>query len=89
MPCLRLVSDMAHAAQMGRLETGKCWCENCAQEAYDAIEGVEKKLEARMMLARMFLCPVCGNKRCSMATDHLLTCGFSNDPGQWGSSYEE
>lgn len=35
----------------------------------------------------MFLCPICGNKRCPKATDHRLACTGSNEPGQEGSSY--
>lgn len=36
----------------------------------------------------MFLCPMCGNKRCPKATDHELACSGSNSPGQPGSWYE-
>jgi hypothetical protein len=39
------------------------------------------------MRVRMFLCPVCGNKRCPKATDHRLGCTNSNEPGQAGSDY--
>lgn len=38
-------------------------------------------------LARMFLCPACGNKRCPKATNHELDCTGSNEPGQPGSDY--
>ncbi len=37
---------------------------------------------------RMFLCPICGNKRCPKATDHRLICTMSDKPGQEGSRYE-
>lgn len=37
---------------------------------------------------RMVLCRTCGNKRCPRATDHLLGCTGSNEPGQPGSAYE-
>lgn len=30
------------------------------------------------------LCPDCGNKRCPKASDHLLDCTGSNEPGQPG-----
>lgn len=36
---------------------------------------------------RMILCSTCGNKRCPHATDHLLPCTDSNEPGQPGSRY--
>lgn len=39
------------------------------------------------MFRRMFLCSVCGNKRCPKATDHSLECTNSNDEGQIGSVY--
>jgi hypothetical protein len=39
-------------------------------------------------MAKMFLCPTCGNKRCPKATDHNLACTGSNDLGQPGSVYQ-
>ena len=36
---------------------------------------------------QMFVCLVCGNKRCPKATDHGLICSNSNDSGQIGSRY--
>jgi DNA-directed RNA polymerase subunit RPC12/RpoP len=45
------------------------------------------KASSGMMLDRMILCPQCGNKRCSKASDHRLDCTSSNDPGQPGSIY--
>lgn len=41
-----------------------------------------------LRLARMFLCPLCGNKRCPHAKSHLNPCTGSNEPGQPGSLYE-
>lgn len=38
---------------------------------------------------RMFLCAICGNKRCPHAADHRLACTGSNAPGQPGSLYED
>lgn len=38
-------------------------------------------------MARMFLCPSCGYKRCPKASDHNNACTGSNDPGQPGSVY--
>ena len=39
------------------------------------------------IMSRMFLCPLCGNKRCPKATFHGNVCTGSNEPGQPGSSY--
>lgn len=38
---------------------------------------------------RMIVCSECGNKRCPKATDHILECTNSNEPGQSGSSWED
>lgn len=38
--------------------------------------------------SRMYLCTICGNKRCPHATDHREICTGSNAPGQPGSYYE-
>lgn len=40
-----------------------------------------------LTLTKMFVCPVCGYKRCPKATDHRLDCTHSNLPGQEGSRY--
>ena len=39
------------------------------------------------MFTGMIVCPSCGNKRCPKASDHLLACTRSNEPGQPGSVY--
>lgn len=36
----------------------------------------------------MILCEICGNKRCPHASNHVLKCTGSNDPGQIGSIYK-
>jgi hypothetical protein len=36
----------------------------------------------------MIVCPICGNKRCPAAADHLYPCTDSNEPGQPGSVYK-
>jgi hypothetical protein len=35
---------------------------------------------------RMVLCPVCGNKRCPRASNHVYACTGSNEVGQVGSA---
>lgn len=57
-----------------------CHCERCAREKAEAAGVFWQRL--------MYLCRICGNKRCPHATDHRLACTGSNAPGQPGSSYE-
>ncbi|MDP9651902.1 hypothetical protein [Paraburkholderia caledonica] len=52
----------------------QCWCSTCRP--------------ITLADTRMVLCPKCGNKRCPHATNHVLACTGSNEPGQKGSSYE-
>ena len=54
-------------------------CLKCAEDI--RLNGVP------LTMGRMFLCPVCGNKRCPKATDHELACTDSNASGQAGSFY--
>lgn len=68
---------IAVAREMGReereRETATCSCFTC--------DG------SPALRSRMYLCPLCGNKRCPRATDHRLACTGSNEPGQPGSAY--
>lgn len=59
-------------------------CENC-------YECLKDKWEFGMPVpaTRMILCPVCGNKRCPKATNHILDCTNSNEPGQQGSRFQK
>ena len=69
---------MGHA--MGEV---KCHCWQCRRDIPVSVNfpGITEGM------ARMFLCPRCGNKRCPRATDHREPCSGSNDPGQLGSRY--
>lgn len=58
-------------------------CHTCI-ETFDHHEYVAN---CKIPVAKMVLCPFCGNKRCPKATDHELKCTGSNDPGQEGSIY--
>lgn len=60
-------------------------CYRCWQKAIDK-EPRDTPI-AILMMRPMFVCPVCGNKRCPKATDHRLDCTGSNAPGQEGSIY--
>lgn len=40
-----------------------------------------------LTMTMMFVCIICGNKRCPKATNHHLPCTGSNAPGQAGSRY--
>lgn len=68
---------------------GSCGCYRCVKAAVDAapVEGTGGGV-FDLRMARMFLCAICGNKRCPHAADHRLVCTNSNAPGQKGSLYE-
>jgi len=59
-----------------------CHCRKCLDERGEKVNGIP------FHLARMVVCPKCGNKRCPHATDHAEECTRSNDPGQPGSVFE-
>lgn len=52
-----------------------CWCATCRPVSFGDM--------------RMVLCPVCGNKRCPRASNHIYACTGSNEGGQFGSAYIE
>lgn len=52
---------------------GECHCRKCATPEYQ--------------MTHFIACSTCGNKRCPHASDHLLACTGSNEPGQPGSVY--
>ncbi len=72
-----------------------CWCWECRKDI--PVPGTEFKILEPLSASqrswftegnmRMFLCPLCGNKRCPRATDHREACSGSNEPGQAGSRY--
>lgn len=47
-----------------------CWCATCRPVSFGDM--------------RMVLCPVCGNKRCPRASNHIYACTGSNEVGQVG-----
>lgn len=47
-----------------------CWCSTCRPVSFGDM--------------RMVLCPVCGNKRCPRASNHVYACTGSNEVGQVG-----
>ena len=61
-----------------------CW--QCAKD-FEATLPETAPLYMYPTMARMFVCPVCQNKRCPRATDHRLKCTGSNEPKQAGSRY--
>lgn len=76
------------AAQMPRVfvdeartQNAPCGCHRCIVERGDTVAGIP------LTLARMILCPRCGNKRCPHASDHRFACTGSNAVGQEGSRY--
>lgn len=60
-----------------------CWCYECLNNEIIQLGPVT----ITTAMTRMILCPDCGNKRCPKATDHLLECTGSNEPGQLGSKH--
>lgn len=70
----------------------ECSCYRCTialveREPLPASEKLFGTVDPRV--SRMFLCEICGNKRCPHAADHNLACTGSNEPGQRGSLYED
>lgn len=57
------------------IQEGGCGCIQC----------IEKKGHTAM---HFVVCPICGNKRCPKANNHIHACTGSNEPGQKGSAYE-
>nr|WP_324130082.1 hypothetical protein [Aeromicrobium sp.] len=56
-----------------------CPCYRCDSPTWGSVAGIP--------IARMCLCPTCGNKRCPGAMDHDQACSGSNEPGQPNSLY--
>ena len=66
-----------------------CGCFRCTAARVAADPNPEMLIPGvPVALHRMFLCGVCGNKRCPKSDDHRNSCTASNDPGQLGSRYE-
>ncbi len=68
-----------------------CWCFECRRDIpVSESEDFSRRFGGLAItegMGKMFLCPICGNKRCPRATDHREPCSGSNDPGQQGSRY--
>lgn len=63
-----------------------CQCLRCVtQREEGTVEVFGMRLPADA--TRMFVCQVCGNKRCPHSDDHRNPCSGSNEPGQPGSRY--
>ena len=65
-----------------------CYCWECRKD-HVVFKLNEESLKFNITegMNRVFLCPVCGNKRCPRATSHREPCSGSNEPGQLGSRY--
>ena len=66
----------------GPLPESHC-CYLCEQQWIDSLPLGAERLGRHLFI----VCQKCGNKRCPKATDHLLPCSGSNDPGQPGSLF--
>jgi len=60
-------------------------CKNC----HTCLDGKLNEYGFPILVTYMIICPVCGNKRCPKASNHILECTHSNEPGQKGSMYEK
>jgi hypothetical protein len=60
--------------------------ENCGR-CYNCLKGKVDEDGFPVVITRMIVCNICGNKRCPHATDHNLACTKSNKAGQPGSRY--
>lgn len=71
---------------MSQQKSEPCDCFKCTLERPDGER--DPVFGVRLDMMRMFVCSVCGNKRCPHATSHEFECTGSNEPGQKGSRYE-
>ena len=80
--------NTAERRHLARVKELPCHCLRCDTEVWEAIPD---KTRMQMLLSpdktRMYLCAVCGCKRCPHSDDHSNACTGSNDPGQFGSRY--
>lgn len=59
-------------------------CHACDTALYGPTAGTWHFMNGRQT---MLVCATCGNKRCPKASNHVLECTGSNEPGQQGSIY--
>lgn len=65
-----------------------CHCLRCDTEAWEAIPNKTRMQQLLTPNAtRMYVCAVCGCKRCPHSDDHRNACTDSNESGQPGSRY--
>lgn len=66
----------------------QCQCLKCAKERYQNTSTyVLGLITVPIEMTQMFLCAICGNKRCPHSDNHENPCTNSNEPGQPGSRY--
>ena len=65
-----------------------CYCWECRKDnvVFKLNDG-NLKFDITEAMNRVFLCPICGHKRCPHATSHKEACTGSNEPGQLGSTF--
>jgi len=64
-----------------------CYCWECRKDnVVFKLDDGHLKFYITEAMNRVFLCPICGHKRCPHATSHKETCTGSNEPGQLGST---
>ena len=68
-------------------EDKNCSCLRCERHFYKPEkDNIFASLDVSM--TKMFVCSICGNKRCPHSDDHDNACTNSNAPGQTGSRYQ-
>ncbi len=64
-----------------------CHCLRCDTEVWEAIPHKTRWQLLPPDVTQMYVCAVCGCKRCPHSDDHRNACTDSNEPGQPGSRY--
>lgn len=65
-----------------------CHCLKCDTDRWQLMQNKENNdVLGRPECMRMYVCLICGNKRCPHSDDHQNPCTGSNEPGQNGSRY--
>lgn len=72
--------------------SGECDCHTCNEARGHKLASLKLGDNGYALIHptgvyHMVVCSICGNKRCPKATNHILECTNSNEPGQEGSVY--
>lgn len=88
VPLIRPTISVPERRECAHCGGGAVFCRHCMDVGKDCDCHACRRLRPLTLSdIRMVLCPICGNKRCPKANDHLNSCTGSNEPGQPGSAY--